>query len=68
MAKCPSIHKWSGLQCIRAAGHEGMCWGKATRGVCGTITRAVWRSIGGVFRSHHTYETRYPSSAKRGVR
>lgn len=29
--KCPSIHKWSDLQCILGAGHDGYCCSKAMR-------------------------------------
>lgn len=64
MPKCPSVHKWSDQRCIREAGHDGLCWGKAQRGAFGTITRAQWHSVNGVFRSHHTYDTKYPSNAQ----
>jgi hypothetical protein len=65
--KCPSVHKWSDTPCIREAGHEGYCYGKATRNRRdGTITRAHWTSKNGVFKSHHWYETKYPTNAARG--
>lgn len=35
--------------------------------VCGTITRCEWQSVGGVYKSHHQYDTKYPSNAKRGA-
>jgi hypothetical protein len=62
--KCPSIHLWSGQQCIREAGHDGYCHGKATRGN-GTITRAHRQSVNGKFKSHHWYETKYPTNARK---
>ena len=64
--KCPSIHKWSDAKCIKDAGHDGYCCSKAVRSrIDGTITRTWWLSKGGVFRSHHHYETKYPTNARR---
>lgn len=62
--KCGILHGFSDCRCIRERGHEGKCWGKAVRGE-GIITRAVWYSKNGKFKSHHTYETVYPRNAKR---
>lgn len=66
--QCPSVHRFSGEQCIQAEGHEGVCCGKAERfvskdGVC--ITRAEWHSVNGKYRSHHQYVTTYPANATR---
>lgn len=59
--KCPSVHIWSDQKCIRASGHDGYCYGKAIRGGQ-TITRTHWMSVNGVFKSHHWYETKYPTN------
>lgn len=62
--RCPSIHKWSDQMCIRESGHDGYCWGKSQRNAAqGTIIRAVWCSVNGVFKSHHQYDTKYPTNA-----
>ena len=64
--QCPSVHIWSGSEhrCIRAEGHDGLCWGPAQKGD-GTFTRAEWHSEGGKFKSHHQYATIYPTNAQR---
>lgn len=63
--KCPSIHLWSGQQCIREAGHDGYCHGKAVHGsLYGSFTRTHWHSVNGKFKSHHWYETKYPTNAR----
>ena len=64
MSKCPSVHKWSDAKCIREAWHEGRCWSKAIRAAVGTITRTEWNSVNGVFKSHHQYDTKYPTNAR----
>lgn len=61
---CPSVHLWSGVRCIRALGHDGLCWSKAVRGN-GFITRIEWRSENGKFKSHHQYDSKYPTNARR---
>lgn len=66
--RCPSVHKWSDLGCIRDAGHDGLCWGPSQRGESGTITRAEWTSDNGVFKSHHQYATIYPANANRRIK
>jgi len=69
MSKCPSVHQWSDAKCIREAGHDGYCYSKAVRNKTdGTITRTHWLSKDGKFRSHHWYETKYPSNAVREAR
>lgn len=64
--ECPSVHIWSGQRCIRERGHDGVCWGKSQRCSRGAITRAEWVSIDGQFKSHHQYDTKYPTNAHRG--
>ena len=62
--RCKSIHKHTDQKCIRASGHDGYCYSKAERNrKSGTITRAHWWSVNGVFKSHHWYETKYPTNA-----
>jgi hypothetical protein len=69
MNKCPSVHIWSDAKCIREAGHDGYCYSKAVRNKTnGTITRAWWSSKGGAFKSHHCYETKYPTNAVKEAR
>lgn len=64
--KCPSVHKWSDQRCSLKAGHDGYCCGKMRRdGRSGTMTRTWWLSKDGVFKSHHWYETKYPTNAKK---
>lgn len=66
MSHCNSIHAHTGQQCIRQEGHDGYCYGKAERNAkSGTVTRAHWWSINGQFKSHHWYETKYPTNASR---
>lgn len=66
--KCPSVHKWSDLRCIREKGHEGRCWSKSVRNrTSGTITRAEWHSVNGVFKSHYRYDTKYPTNSTKGA-
>lgn len=62
MNRCPSVHAWSGVRCIREVGHEGLCWSKAVAGFR-VITRTMWRSANGVFKSHHQYDTKHPVNA-----
>lgn len=61
--RCPSIHAWSDQQCIRKAGHDGYCYGKAHPG-SGILRRAEWISERGKFKSHHQYATIYPRNAE----
>lgn len=61
--RCPSVHIWSDQQCIRQAGHDGFCYGKAQAGSA-IIRRAEWISENGKFKSHHQYATIYPRNAE----
>lgn len=59
--RCPSHHRFSGEQCTREKGHDGVCSGRAQRGAT-TITRAEWWSKNGEYKSHHQYVTIYLSN------
>lgn len=61
--RCPSVHIWSDMQCIRQAGHDGFCYGKAQAGSA-IIRRAEWVSENGKFKSHWRYTTIYPRNAE----
>lgn len=61
--RCPSIHIWSDQRCIRMAGHDGYCYGKAQPGSA-IIRRAEWISENGKFKSHHQYAMIYPRNAE----
>lgn len=63
MDRCPSIHIWSDQRCVRKAGHDGYCYGKAQPGSA-IIRRAEWLSENGKFKSHHQYATIYPRNAE----
>ena len=67
MGRCGSDHVWSGQTCIREAGHEGYCYGKARRNPQGAICRAHWLSVNGKFKSHHWYEMKFPANASKGI-
>jgi hypothetical protein len=64
MKRCTSVHIWSDAKCIREEGHDGYCYCKAVKGSGGTFTRIHWWSKNGKFKSHHWYETLYPTNAK----
>lgn len=65
---CNIQHRHAGCRCVRSRGHEGNCWSSAERSSCGAITRCVWQSSRGEFKSHVGYELTFPSApqAKRG--
>jgi hypothetical protein len=62
-ARCGSFHIHAGVRCIRHKGHDGLCWSKAQAGGLGSISRCEWYSENGAFKTHHQYNTRYPSNA-----
>ncbi len=63
--KCSSVHKMSGVSCIREKGHEGDCYSKACRNSTdGSITRTEWYSKNEVFLNHKQYKTTYPINSK----
>lgn len=61
--RCQSVHVWSDQQCVRNAGHDGYCYGKAQPGSA-ILRRAEWISENGKFKSHHQYATIYPRNAE----
>jgi hypothetical protein len=63
---CHSVHKWSDAKCIRQAGHDGLCWNKATT-YKGVTTRIEWYSKGGKFHTHHQYNSKYFTNTAKGA-
>lgn len=62
--RCPSVHYWSNVPCMREAGHAGYCRSRARLEADGLIARAVWMSVRGVFKSHHAYEFTNATNAR----
>lgn len=60
--RCNIQHQYAGCRCIRAKGHDGLCWSPAERNLSGFLLRCLWYSKDGKFESHHTYEYTRPSA------
>lgn len=63
--KCGIKHRFGDQTCNRERGREGNCRCKAERGPNGTITYSEWVSKGGKFHSHVSYQTIYPTNARK---
>lgn len=66
--RCNSYHKLAGCYCVRAKGHDGLCWTRASRDAQGAMTRCEWTSENGEYKRHRQYTTTYPTNARRTER
>ncbi len=60
--RCESHHRHAGCRCIRARGHEGLCWSGMERSASNELVRCQWYSRDGKFKSHHSYPYGSPST------
>lgn len=60
---CAIAHQIPEIRCIRALGHDGLCWSKWAAFPGGVVQRTEWKSEQGRFSRHYTYRARYPANA-----